>query len=76
MSNSIETTKKLMDALVRMKPKPHEDMKLGRKTNDKKVKSPGPNKRGNVHPGHRPGEIGASKEIKRPSTDNKKAIDI
>jgi len=29
-----------MGALVRMKPKSHENMKLGRKTNDKKAKSP------------------------------------
>jgi hypothetical protein len=32
-------TKRLMGALVRMKPKPHEDMKLG-KAKAKKAKSP------------------------------------
>jgi hypothetical protein len=29
-SNDLEDTKRLMGALVRMKPKPHEDMKLGK----------------------------------------------
>jgi len=29
--NQIEGTKRLMDALVRMKPKPHEEMKVGKK---------------------------------------------
>ena len=28
---SIEATKRLMGALVRMKPKPHEEMKVGKK---------------------------------------------
>ena len=31
MAGSIEKTKALMSALVRMKPKPHEDMKVGKK---------------------------------------------
>jgi hypothetical protein len=30
MSQSLEGTKKLMGALVRMKPKPHEKMKIGK----------------------------------------------
>jgi hypothetical protein len=29
MPKSLDKTKKLMGALVRMKPKPHEDMKIG-----------------------------------------------
>jgi hypothetical protein len=28
--NDLETTKKIMGALVRMRPKPHEEMKLGK----------------------------------------------
>ncbi|WP_439924823.1 hypothetical protein [Nitrobacter sp. JJSN] len=32
----LENTKKLMGALVRMKPKPHEDMKVGKKKVAKK----------------------------------------
>ncbi|WP_158005693.1 hypothetical protein [Tardiphaga robiniae] len=35
-SNEIEKTKALMGALVRMKPKPHEDMKVGKKKVGKK----------------------------------------
>ena len=41
MKNSkcdLESTKRLMGALVRMKPKPHEEMKVGKKT--KKTKKP------------------------------------
>jgi len=30
-SKEIQATKKLMGALVRMKPKPHEEMKVGKK---------------------------------------------
>jgi len=30
-SNELEDTKRLMGALVRMKPKPHEEMKVGKK---------------------------------------------
>jgi hypothetical protein len=30
MATDLEKTKKLMGALVRMKPKPHEEMKIGR----------------------------------------------
>jgi hypothetical protein len=37
--NEIEETKRLMDALVRMKPKPHEDMKLGGSKKKKKPSS-------------------------------------
>jgi hypothetical protein len=29
-SNEIEETKRLMGALVRMKPKPHDEMKIGK----------------------------------------------
>ena len=36
----LDNTKSLMGALVRMKPKPHEKMKLG-KSKTKKGKSPG-----------------------------------
>lgn len=32
----LEDTKRLMGALVRMKPKPHEDMKVGKKAKKKK----------------------------------------
>lgn len=39
---SIEKTKQLMGALVRMKPKPHEEMKVGKKAK----KKPTPKKRG------------------------------
>jgi hypothetical protein len=39
-SNDLKETKRLMGALVRMKPKPHEDMKVGkRKTKRAKSKS-------------------------------------
>jgi len=38
--NDLEQTKRLMGALVRMPPKPHEDMKVG-KPKRKKAKSPG-----------------------------------
>jgi hypothetical protein len=42
--DELDETKRLMGALVRMKPKPHEDMKLGKaKVKKKKV---GRNKRG------------------------------
>lgn len=34
--NPLEDTKRLMGALVRMKPKPHEDMKVGKKKPAKK----------------------------------------
>ena len=37
--DELGNTKRLMGALVRMKPKPHEDMKLG-KASGKKKKSP------------------------------------
>jgi hypothetical protein len=30
-SDAVEETKRLMGALVRMKPKPHEEMKIGKK---------------------------------------------
>lgn len=30
-SSDLDETKKLMGALVRMRPKPHEDMKIGKK---------------------------------------------
>ena len=33
--NDLDNTKKLMGALVRMKPKPHEDMKVGKKAKKK-----------------------------------------
>lgn len=36
MSRSLEETKKLMGSLVRMKPKPHEEMKIGKKEKPKK----------------------------------------
>lgn len=35
MSHKLDETKKLMGALVRMKPKPHEEMKMGRVTRPK-----------------------------------------
>lgn len=34
----LDETKKLMGALVRMKPKPHEEMKVGKKATTKKFK--------------------------------------
>jgi hypothetical protein len=34
--SDLEATKQLMGALVRMKPKPHEDMKVGKKAKKKK----------------------------------------
>jgi hypothetical protein len=37
--NILDDTKKLMSALVRMKPKPHEEMKVGKKAS-KKAKAP------------------------------------
>jgi hypothetical protein len=36
--DDLDETKKLMGALVRMKPKPHEDMKVGKKAKAKKKK--------------------------------------
>lgn len=44
---SLADTKRLMGALVRMKPKPHEDMRLNSKS--KKSKSPAP-KRASAKP--------------------------
>ena len=35
--NEIEQTKRLMGALVRMKPKPHEEMKVGKKVRARKA---------------------------------------
>jgi hypothetical protein len=48
MKKSLEDTKRLMGALVRMPPKPHEAMKAGKTTKKKKaspkrVKSPSKN---------------------------------
>ena len=40
--DELEKTKSLMGALVRMKPKPHEDMRIGKKA---KTKKPSPSKR-------------------------------
>lgn len=41
-TNHLDETKRLMGALVRMKPKPHEKMKVGKKTkNPKPQKKPG-----------------------------------
>jgi hypothetical protein len=37
-SAELEKTKRLMGALVRMKPKPHEDMKIGKKAKPVKPK--------------------------------------
>jgi len=34
--NDLDETKRLMGALVRMKPKPHEEMKIGKKRTKKK----------------------------------------
>jgi hypothetical protein len=36
--NDLDETKRLMGALVRMKPKPHEDMKVGKKAKKAKRK--------------------------------------
>ena len=38
MPNELKGTKNLMGALVRMKPKPHEEMKVGKKAKVKKNK--------------------------------------
>jgi hypothetical protein len=35
--DELSETKRLMGALVRMKPKPHEEMKVGKKTKAKKT---------------------------------------
>jgi hypothetical protein len=37
-SSDLEKTKALMGSLVRMKPKPHEDMKVGKKAKKAKPK--------------------------------------
>jgi hypothetical protein len=37
MSESLEQLEKLMGALVRMKPKPHEEMKVGKQRNKRKT---------------------------------------
>jgi len=37
-SQELDKTKALMGALVRMKPKPHEDMKVGKKAKKKSVR--------------------------------------
>jgi hypothetical protein len=42
--NPLDNTKRLMGALVRMKPKPHEEMRVGKKK--KVVKKRTPPKRG------------------------------
>jgi hypothetical protein len=44
MGKSLDETKRLMGALVRMKPKPHEEMKIGKKAKKAKRK-----KRPNEH---------------------------
>ena len=36
-SNQLEKTRRLMQALVRMPPKPHEEMKMGKKNPKKKA---------------------------------------
>jgi hypothetical protein len=41
MDKSLKGTKDLMGALVRMKPKPHEEMKIGSKAKKSKPKKPG-----------------------------------
>lgn len=48
MMTDLEKTKRLMGALVLMKPKPHEDMKVGKKPSLKKSRSikPKTSKRG------------------------------
>jgi hypothetical protein len=38
--SQLDATKKLMGALVRMKPKPHEDMKIGKSKKANKPKPP------------------------------------
>jgi hypothetical protein len=38
--DQLEKTKQLMGALVRMKPKPHEEMKVGKKAGTKKKPPP------------------------------------
>jgi hypothetical protein len=38
MTKELDGTKRLMGALVRMKPKPHEDMKVGKKAKKAKPK--------------------------------------
>jgi hypothetical protein len=43
---TLDETKRLMGALVRMKPKPHEDMKVGKRAKKKVVKKRTPPKRG------------------------------
>jgi hypothetical protein len=40
----VDATKRLMGALVRMKPKPHEDMKVGKKKKNKVQKAKKPRK--------------------------------
>ena len=38
-TKDIEETKRLMGALVRMKPKPHEEMKIGKLAKKRRLKS-------------------------------------
>ena len=38
MADDLKGTRNLMGALVRMKPKPHEEMKIGKKAKTKKAK--------------------------------------
>jgi hypothetical protein len=38
-TDELEATKRLMSALVHMKPKPHEEMKVGKKAKKEKAKS-------------------------------------
>ena len=45
MADSLDETKRFMGALVRMKPKPHEEMKIGKKA------IPNPKKSGAVRRG-------------------------
>jgi len=44
MSKTLDQTKKIMSALVRMPPKPHEEMKLGKRTAQGPSKVAKPNK--------------------------------
>jgi len=43
--NELDDTKRLMGALVRMRPKPHEEMKIGKKSSAKKKRKKAKNAR-------------------------------
>jgi len=57
--DALRTTKRLMGALVRMKPKPHEEMKLGRSKKIAESRKKDSSRLKKKKSGRRPSKIGA-----------------